>query len=277
MNPPPAAPPAAPAAGRSPPPPGGAPRLPWLDAARGLAIVQMVAFHFLYDLAHFGVLQADFYGDPRWTMWRGAIVSQFLFVMGIGLALREGAGAPPARFWRRWRQIAACALLVSAATAVVFGARWIWFGVLHFAALSQLLARGLRAPAARLGAGGAVALGLALLLAGNALRLPAFSADSLSWIGFSPVKPATEDFVPLLPWLGVVLLGMGAARLGVRSRGAGSRQGVAAPSGAARADGTAAAPVRMLAAVGRWPLTIYMSHQPLLFGAVWLLSGATAG
>lgn len=233
----------------------GAARLAAVDVLRGAAILQMIAFHLCYDLNYFSWIQADTIEDPAWTGWRTAIVAQFLFLVGVSLALRAQAIAGPlGPNWRRWLQIAACAALVSAASRVLFGPRWIWFGVLHFVAVAQLLLPPLARRAAL-----AAALGAALVLAGCLIRFPAFASDALSWIGFSPAKPHTEDYVPLFPWSGVVLLGIGATNAWLRSgRGLPRWQ----PRG----------PARLAAFLGRWPLTTYMVHQPVLFGALWLLS-----
>jgi uncharacterized membrane protein len=236
--------------------PGGsaAGRLALIDVARGAAIVQMIAYHFCYDLNHFDWIRVDMNRDPGWIAWRTAIVSQFLFLVGVSAALRARSGAA-AVHWRRWHQIVACAALVSAASAALFGARWIWFGVLHFVALAQLVLPRM----ARWGAANLV-LGAAILALGLALQLPFFASDALSWIGFSPVKPATEDFVPVFPWLGVVLIGVGTASAWPHFLRAPARP---------RFEG---AVWRVPALLGRWPLTAYMVHQPLLFGALELLA-----
>jgi len=220
-----------------------------VDLFRGLAILQMVAYHFCYDLNHFGWIHAAMTREPGWIAWSTLIVTQFLFVAGVTMVLAHDGQARPA-LSRRWWQIAGCAALVSAASALLFGPRWIWFGVLHFVAVSQLLLR----PMLRLGGYNLLA-GFVVLALGLGVSLTAFAPDALSWIGFSPVKPRTEDFVPLLPWLGVVLLGMGAGSLWHASR---------APAAQAlrRIEGSTWALPQLL---GRWPLTIYMLHQPLLF------------
>jgi uncharacterized membrane protein len=107
-----------------------------------------------------------------------------------------------------------------------------------------------------------LAAGVALLAIGLSVRLPLFAADALSWIGFSPVKPGTEDFVPLLPWTGVVLLGIGATVVW-RARG---------PTAPPWTRRPAAGVWRLPALLGRWPLTTYMVHQPLLFALLALIS-----
>jgi uncharacterized membrane protein len=138
---------AAPRPRRSDPPVGlaggnrVAARVPAVDLVRGVAIVQMIAYHFIYDLTYFGWLHIDMNGQPEWIGWRNAIVSQFLLVVGLGIALGDAGRRSSARFWRRWCQIAAAAVLVSIATAWLFGPRLIWFGILHFVAVALLLSR----------------------------------------------------------------------------------------------------------------------------------------
>ena len=244
--------------------------------ARGVAILQMVAFHFCYDLNHFGWLHVAMLADPRWIAWRSAIVTQFLFLVGISMILRggipAGAGAPVApradrRFWRRWAQIAACAAIVSVVTRPLFGPRFIWFGILHFVAAAELLvvAAARRPPPIRdaWGIAALAAAGFAAIAMGLLVHFAVFDADAWSWIGFAADKPATEDFVPILPWLGVVLLGMAAGA-------AWRRHAFVIPPTLRRAN--APGGIRRLPAfLGRWPLTVYMVHQPILFGALSLL------
>lgn len=225
--------------------PAPASRSDRLDALRGLAIVWMAAFHFSFDLNHFGWIRQDFYRDPVWTWQRTCIVSLFLFCAGGGQALAVGAGQAARRFWRRWAQVAGCALLVSAGSWFMFPNSWISFGVLHGIAVMLLL---LRLGLARLPA--PVLLGLAALAiaAPSLLQSPLFDTRWTNWVGLITHKPVTEDYVPVLPWLGVMLLGFVVTR--------------ARP---ALWNGPAPRP---LAVLGRWSLSFYMLHQPVLIGAL---------
>ncbi|MFM7532844.1 MAG: DUF1624 domain-containing protein [Rubrivivax sp.] len=223
-----------------------------LDALRGLAMVWMAAFHFGFDLNHYGWLlpRQDFYGDPFWTTQRTVIVSLFLFVAGFSQAVAAEKGPDEARFWRRWAQVAGCALLVSLGSMLMFPKSWISFGVLHGVAVMLLLLR-LAAPL-RTGLSllGAVALVLPLLV-----QHPFFDSRWTNGLGLVTRKPVTEDWVPVLPWLAAMAWGYAAGRL-VLAR--------------ARKLLTGALPraLRPLAALGRWPLTFYMLHQPVLIGLV---------
>ena len=191
-------------------------RVAAIDALRGIAILAMIAYHFAFDLRFFGLTRSDFEGDPFWLTARAAIVTSFLLLVGVSLLLAYEAGVPGARFNRRVALIAACALAVTIGSYLVFPQRFIYFGILHCIAVSSLLARPLAARP-RL----ALALGVAAIVAGLSLSHPFFDGRATSWLGFNTVKPPTEDFVPLFPWLGVVLVGIG---LGAGSPGATSHR-----------------------------------------------------
>lgn len=220
-------------------------RLDRLDALRGVALLWMAAFHFSFDLNHFGWVRQDFYRDPVWTWQRIGIVSLFLFCAGGGQALAVRAGQGTRRFWRRWAQVAGCAVLVSAGSWFMFPGSWISFGVLHGIAVMLVLLRlGLaRLPATAL-----------LLLAGLAVAAPRWGQSAFfdtrwtNWLGLVTHKPITEDYVPVLPWLGVMLVGFVVTR--------------------ARPRIWVGAAPRPLVVLGRWSLSFYMVHQPVLIGAL---------
>lgn len=236
-----------------------------LDALRGVAIVWMAVFHLCFDLNHFGLWEPRqfFTRDPFWTLQRTAIVSLFLLCAGLGQAValhgrQPGPGGPgrnfDRRFWRRWAQVAGCAVLVSIGSALMFPQSWISFGVLHGMAVMLLLAR-LAAPLrAALWPLGALALALP-----QVLQHSAFDTRLTNWVGLVTRKPFTEDYVPVLPWLGVMLWGLAAGQWLLQHR-----HGMLA--------GTVPAVLRPLAVLGRWSLSFYMLHQPVFIAAVsaWL-------
>ena len=174
----------------------------------------------------------------------------FLFTAGLAQAVALEAGQNWPRFWRRWAQIAVCAVLVSAGSALMFPKSWISFGILHGIALMLLAAR-LAAPLR----GGLWPLGLVLILLPLWLQHAAFDTRLTNWVGLVTKKPVAEDFAPLLPWLGVMLWGLAAGQ-----RLLATRRGVLA--------GGVPSWVRPLALLGRWSLSFYMLHQPLLIAAL---------
>ncbi|MBP8172788.1 MAG: DUF1624 domain-containing protein [Aeromonadaceae bacterium] len=229
-------------------------RLPWLDQARGIAILAMMAFHTCFDLTYWQLASFNMLADGRWIWTRNLIVTLFLAIMGINLVLGQGQGRR--HFWRRLARIGAAALLISVVTWFMFGERFIYFGVLHFVVVATLLASLLRHWLSKPWLW--VALGLLCLLAGLYPGLEAMDPRYLNWIGLTTHKPPTEDYVPLLPWLGVVLLGMA---LGTRL----ASTPVTPPLPTSR-------PGKGLAWMGRHSLLIYLLHQPLLMGLLGLLA-----
>lgn len=234
-------------------------RLASLDALRGLALLAMAAFHFVFDLSHFGLVHQDFYHDPFWLHARTLILSSFLFLAGISLALARNRADATAGFWRRVLRVGAAATLVSVGSWLAFPASWIYFGVLHFLVLASLIAW----PILSLGPWSLLAA-VAVLLLANAWSFPAFATPWLNWIGLAPEKPITEDYVPLIPWLALVLLGILAAKLGSG----------ALPAWLARQNARTPA---SLAWLGRHSLAFYLLHQPVFFAGLTLLRrGASA-
>lgn len=238
-------------------------RIGSLDILRGVAVLWMTAYHFAFDLNHFGFIQQDFYRSPVWTVQRTCILSLFLFCAGMGQALATAGGQSWPRFWRRWGQIAGCALLVSIGSMLMFPNSWIYFGVLHGMAVMLLVAR-LTASWGRW----LWPAGLALLVLGQLAPaahaawpwLGVLDRPALHWLGFMSHKPVTEDYVPLLPWLGVMWWGVAAGQLAL-ARGWFERWSPPSLHALAIPDWA-----------GRWSLSWYMLHQPLLMGLLMAVS-----
>ena len=224
-------------------------RIGGLDALRGIAIVAMVVYHFCFDLRFFRLTRWDFEHDPLWLTARAAILSSFLLIAGISAALARRDPHADARWPRHVAMIGGAAALVTAASLMMFPRSFIWFGVLHAIAVSLIVAQPLtgRPRAAALA-------GVVVIVAGLTLSSPLFDNRSLGWLGFMTHKPVTEDYVPMFPWTGVLLLGIAAGHALVHNRFA-----LLSPLGRAP---------RALRFLGRHSLAVYLVHQPLLLGAL---------
>lgn len=224
-----------------------------LDALRGVAIVWMAAFHFSFDLDYFRFAHQDFYRDPVWTVQRACIVTLFMLCVGFGQGIAAAQGQSLARFWKRVAQIVGCALLVSLGSWLMFPNSFISFGVLHAIGVMLIVVRfttswgAWRWP-----------LGLVVILLPHLFADPLFDSRWTNWVGLVTHKPVTEDYAPILPWLGVVWWGAAAAEWLIGHRPSvlkGHLPGAAHP----------------LAVLGRWSLSFYMLHQPALIGLLWLV------
>lgn len=228
-----------------------------IDLARGFAILLMFIYHFCYDLDYFSYIQANFNTGEFWINFRIIIVTLFLSIMGISLYLATHPALNSKRFKQRLALLAVYALLVSISSWVMFPNAMILFGILHFIFVASLL--GLLF--VRLGVVN-LFLGIGIILMGQNLEYEIFNPVYLNWIGMMTRLPVTVDYVPLFPWFGVVLIGI---YLGQRFR--------QLPADSVLRNWTSRHPVsNTLILGGRYSLHIYMLHQPLFLGILYIIS-----
>ena len=67
-------------------------RIARIDALRGAAICAMIVYHFAFDLNWFRVFAARFQPRLVWLAFRALIVSAFLLLVGVSLAVAQRAG-----------------------------------------------------------------------------------------------------------------------------------------------------------------------------------------
>lgn len=233
-------------------------RITAVDAARGAAVLAMIAYHCAFDLRYYGLTRADFTHDPFWLNARTAIVTAFLLVVGVSLAITALQGRSWATYLRRTAIIGACAVAVTVGSYLLFPRSYIYFGILHAIVVMSLLAW----PVARRPWVAGV-VGVAVIAAGLAFTHPWFDARAASVLGFMTHKPVTEDYVPLFPWTGVMLLGVTLGHWLWRRDFAPLAWLARLPAG--------------VPWLGRHSLVVYMVHQPLLLGGLWLVLRATGG
>jgi len=236
-------------------------RIAAIDAARGVALGGMVVYHLIWDFAHFGLIAPTAPFAPATRILSHSVASAFLALVGVSLALAHPDGLRRAAFLKRLALVVGAAALVTAASYAIDPAEPILFGILHCIAVASLIAAlFVAAPA-----WAALALGMVMIAAPLVYSSPAFNPPALVWLGLGTVSPYTLDWRPLLPWAGVVLIGLGLTQAAA-PRLAGWRWSAWRPMGW---------PGRATAFAGRHSLVIYLVHQPILFGLLWSLVTAT--
>ena len=232
-------------------------RLEAIDLARGLALVAMAIYHFAWDLEFFGYAERGMTAMTGWRLFARSIASSFLFLVGFSLVLAHARGIRWRSFRKRLVMVAAAALAISTATYLAVPSDFIFFGILHQIALASLLGLAfLRLPVWLV-----ILVAIAVIAAPLGLRADIFNHPSLWWVGLSSVPPRSNDYVPLFPWFGAVLLGMAAAR-------------IAMASGFLSWLGTLSVPrwTSPVQAAGRHSLAVYLIHQPVLIGGLYVFS-----
>ncbi len=233
-------------------------RLLWVDAARGVALLMMVLYHLVYDLDTFGGYGLES-TSGFWGLFADTTAALFVFLVGLSLSLSfrrwgEGRRGLYRKYLGRGARILLYGMLITLVSWAL-GMGLIVFGILHLIGASIILAY----PFLRLGYANAV-LGLLLLGAGAYVQSMGLTADGFGALllpfGVVPEGLFMPDYRPLLPWFGVVLLGLAAGNA-LRARPEGA--------GVVKDDSQAARP---LAFLGRYSLFIYLVHQPLLIATL---------
>lgn len=170
-------------------------RLFYLDFIRFLAIVFMVVFHFCYDLNLFKVLHLNFQ-QGFWYFFPRLIVFLFFFCVGVSLKLYHSPQVKWKKFGQRFFELCAYAGIISLLTYFLYPQNWIYFGTLHCIALASLLALPfLNHPR------------LCLVTIITILISQFGLGFDVPWVSSIINKPSM-DFIPVYPWLWVLLLGI---------------------------------------------------------------------
>jgi len=234
-----------------------------LDALRTLAIGGMILYHTAFDLSQFYGWDIDVF-DSGWKILQIATASLFLLLVGVTSLFSTRHP------YKRFMQIGSAALLVTVATYVIDPQTYVRFGILHLIAVSALILpfiKGLRAwliiPAAILIAINPV---VSSLTVDSSLLLPL----GIPYRGFSSV-----DYFPLIPWFGVILIGYVIGFIAY----------IRFPEWrAARTDAISWRLYLILpptlytwiAWPGRHSLLLYLIHQPIILGVLWMSLGKPA-
>ena len=179
-----------------------------IDFARGIAVIAMVFFNWLFALYYFGLLPSF---DPQNPFWRDfAIITAgtFIFIAGVSLALSHYNSSKvlsgfevKKKLMKRSAKIFGLGMVVTLGTVLFLKSGWIVFGILHSIGLSTLLA----IPLLKQKSGRLLFAGIAVVVLGAWLAQYSFDFPYLYFLGFTPEGFYTLDFFPLFPWFGVIL------------------------------------------------------------------------
>lgn len=232
-----------------------------LDVLRGIGIALVVIYHFFFDLNYLNIFPNAMY-EGGWLIFQRFIATLMLFLVGVSIAISRERTADDQKFFRksfkRAMLLFAIAMLVTAATWIYPHGGFILFGVLHFIALAILLSCFfVRLDKALLVFGG-TAIAAGLFISFNAITV---QTPLLFWLGLPPATFRSLDYFPLLPWFGIVLLGIFFGKK-LYKKGEWQFKPFLAPNAA----------TKMLSLMGRNSLLIYLAHQPIIIGALWLFT-----
>ncbi len=237
-------------------------RIAFLDLWRGLAVVVMIFYHGAYDLASIFGVSFSFFGNPVYHVIQRFICCSFILLSGISCRFSKNN-------LKRGVITFCCGLLMTIVTWLVMPSELILFGILHFLGIAMTLA-GLMMPLLQKIPPLAGFIGTLLLaaltwnvsrgtLGMGVLSVPLpevlYRSNLLFPLGFYSPSFFSADYFPLLPWFFLFLAGYFLGRPFQSPFLPGFFRKNWAPP---------------LAFLGRHSLLIYLLHQPVLFGVLWL-------
>ena len=227
-----------------------------LDALRGLCILGMLVVHLVYDLVDlYGLVNWEY--PPAFTFvqrWGGVL---FLLISGISVTLGR-------HHVRRGLIVLGCGFICTAVTAGMYFLGFagkgmiIYFGVLHCLGACMLLWQ----PVKKLPSWALAVLGVLFAAVGLWIVDPA--VVEVTWLiplGLKFPGFRSSDYFPLLPYFGFFLLGAVLGKTIYRkkqTRFPKVRQ--------------SAPVIAFLRLCGKHSLWIYLLHQPVLSGVLYLVS-----
>lgn len=268
-----------------------------LDSIRGITLISMIGFHAVWDLVYIFDVDWAWFETPIAYIWQQSICWVFIALSGFCWSLGR-------RKLRRGLTVLAAGFLVSLATEIFMPDQVVRFGVLTLLGCSMLLtipldkvlnerakasddswaaedglAKGKSMGKRELKFSAVTGLGASLLAffltrnindgslgfeSLNLIKLPRAlyqMGDAGNFLGFTEPRFYSADYFSLLPWFFLFLAGYFGYYLAVQK---GAMEKAAARKPLPKMFG-------WVDFIGKHSLIIYMLHQPVIYGVLYLL------
>lgn len=216
-----------------------------LDLMRGFAVILMILFNYSVTLNYFRIVNFS-YNFLYWYLFPRLVASIFIFISGVVayVTYKNFKGKFRKIYFFRGLKLCIFAITITVFTYLFVPSGTIFFGILHFFAFTSFLVPFF----IKYGRLNLIA-GILITLFGFYLQLITFNFSSLFWLGFIPTNFFSFDYFPIMPWLGILLLGMYFG------------QNVAQKAAKVKLNGFLS---RFFVFFGKNSLIIYLLHQPIL-------------
>ncbi len=222
-------------------------RIDIIDALRGLSVLLMVIHHLLFDVVEFLGAPSWLFTNPVFNILHYFFAGLFIFLSGLSSQLSRSN-------IKRGVKVLIVALVLTLVTSLPIIDMPIRFGILHLLGFCMVF-YGLTRKAWDAVPRPIAPILYVVLLVGTALAVKLINIDaSFLWmLGWAQPDFYSADYFPILPWVFVFLLGTWAGFYVVERR---------------LPDWFYTTRVKILPAVGKKALLIYILHQPVLYGIV---------
>lgn len=185
-----------------------------LDAIRGLAVINMVLFHFFFDLLVLSGIDVEWYQEPAVVIWQQGICQTFIFISGMTWALSR-------KHLKRGLTLNLLGAGITGVTLIFAPEQAVWFGILTFLGCACLILIPIERLLSRIpSVPGLFSFYFLFLLTrhvpagymgiGNfQFYLPTFfyANKASAVLGFPFEGFVSGDYFPLFPWLFLYLAG----------------------------------------------------------------------
>jgi len=232
-----------------------------IDVVRGIAVILMIVYHILFDLNFLNIFSLPLH-NLFFRLFLYPIGTLFLLVVGISLVFsykryiqKQNQTSLFSKYLKRGAILFFVGLLITLFTWIYPHEGFIVFGVIHCIGISIILSYPfISKPNISL------LLGSFFVILGIYFSMITITNPYFFWIGLKTTSFYTLDYFPLLPWFGVVLIGLFLGQKIYPKLLLKYRTPQHIPS--------AFMPISF---IGRYSLVIYLLHQPILFGLLFIL------
>ena len=234
------------------------------DIIRGIAVIAMIIYHALWDIVYiFGVDITWFKSDAGFVFQQSIL---YTFVLVSGFCIRLGK-----KTFKRSLIVLAGSMIITVVTAIAMPDSIIINGVLSFLGFAMLVTTPLEKVLKKVTCSVGIAVSLLLfVLTYNVqngfigigekvlINMPDFLYlnDITAFFGFPHNAFRSADYVPFLPWIFLFLIGYFTFGIFEKKN---------------KLQLLSAASCRPLEFVGRHSFEIYMVHQPIIYGLLFLV------
>ena len=232
-----------------------------IDLLRGIAIIMMIIFHILFDLVFLDIVKINLYSGLN-LLFLYSIGTIFLLLVGVSLSISHSRVInvlSKRQIWLKFIQrgimIFCLGLIITIFTWFYLGRGFVIFGVLHCIGLSIIFS----IPFLKYRFSN-LFLGAILVFIGLVLKIMVFDFNWFLWLGFVPRGFYTVDYFPILPWFGVVLIGIFIGNILYSDNKRNFHIN----------DFSRFKFVKLFCFLGRYSLVIYFVHQPVILSLIYI-------
>ena len=214
-----------------------------IDLIRFVAIFLMVTFHLVYDLNEFVGVSIE-YEFGFWYYVGAVSAILFIFISGISSGFSRNT-------FKRGLKVLGFGMIITIVTYFFDSSQYIRFGILHFLGISMMLFPLLK----KINNWLLFIIGLLVFIAGKYIETITLNTFLLLPFGFMYREFVSMDYYPLFPYASYFILGILCYKLFYCKR---------------KSLFSFSFNVDLIQVIGKHSLIIYMLHQPIILGIIYL-------